>query len=241
MRFILFATNFIITVVGIAILAIGGVALAHLEELQAIFADTATYLSIGLLAVGLLIILLGITGICGACLRGSKVCIKIHVVMLLALILIEVVLAVMVFYYAGDEVLEQTIDETVEDAFHAYGKNTTGGEIINEGIDLMQVLLGCCGKTNYTDWSNGSVAFTWVVTLNMGAYYPDSCCIEETEQCGLNVTNITTHINQEGCETMIYNWMDEWFYTIAAIVLVIAVLQILNLIFSCCLSKKEDD
>lgn len=246
MRLILFLVNIIITLLAIALVAIGGACIYKLDELETIFEDNATFLGFGSLALGMLLLVLGITGVCGACVQGTNICIVMHLVMLAFLIIAEACGIGLLFYYSGSDALEEEISTTVGKAFSAYGGNGTSNVAITEGIDMFQETLECCGQDSYTDWSNGSIAFTWAVSLNKGAYLPDTCCKEYIADCGKtvdvnNAATVAASFYTAGCETKVMDFLDEWSYNIAGILIAIFILQILCFLFSCCLacSKKE--
>jgi hypothetical protein len=248
MRLILFIVNLLITLLAIALVAIGGACIYKLDELETIFEDNATFVGFGALTLGLLLLVLGITGVCGACVQGTNICIVMHLVMLGFLIIAEGCGIGLLFYYSGSDSLEDEISDTVGDAFSAYGGNGTSNTAITDGIDMFQETLECCGQNDYKDWSNGSIAFTWAVSLNQGAYLPDSCCMAFTADCGKSVdvedaTAVTASFYIEGCEDKVMDFLDEWSYNIAGILIAIFILQILCFLFSCCLAcanKKEN-
>lgn len=248
MRLILFVTNIVITIFSIALIAVGAVCIYKLHELETIFDDNARYLGFGSLAVGMMLLVLGITGVCGACVQGTKSCLIMHLILLGLLIIAEAVGIGLLLYYSADDDLEKEISKTVQDAFKTYGGNETSSGAITDGIDMFQEILHCCGQHTYKDWSNSSVAFSWVVTLNYGAYLPDSCCKTKKTGCGKKLANINTDTAAikkkfyvQGCEDEIHDYLDKWSGVVTGILIAIAVLQVLCFLFGVCLSciKKE--
>jgi len=240
MRLILFITNLIVFIAGLVFTAVGALIFVRYAELKVLFTSNILFFATGVLAIGILLILLGVTGVCGACLRGTPVCLYIHCFLIIVLVLVEIGGVVAMLYYATEDDFSKTVNKTVSDTYNAYGANTTDKTdtqyFINEGVDLAQELLSCCGKNNYTDWKNSSAALTWVKSLEKGAYYPDSCCKTNTKNCGMTTTDLTK-FNQKGCMTKIENWMDEWFYYISGGLVFVVLFQFINLCFTCCLVK----
>jgi len=248
MRLILFITNLIITIFSIALIVVGAVCIVKLHELETIFDDNARYLGFGSLAIGMLLFVLGVTGVCGACVQGTKSCLIMHLILLGVLIVAEAVGIGLLIHYSADKDLEREISKTVQDAFKTYGGNETSSAAITDGIDMFQEVLHCCGQHTYKDWSNDSVTFTWVKTLNYGAYLPDSCCKEEKKDCGKtlsvinkNQTAVNSTFYTKGCEDEVHDYLDKWSGVVTGILIAIAVLQVLCFLFSVCLTCIKKD
>lgn len=247
MRLIMFITNIIITIFSIALIVVGAVCIYKLKELETIFDDNARYLGFGSLAIGLMLLVLGITGICGACVQGTKSCLIMHLVLLGLLIVTQVVGVGLLLYYSADEDLEKEVSKTVTNAFETYGGNETSSEAITDGIDMFQEVLHCCGQHAYTDWSKKDVAKTWV-SLNYGAYLPDSCCRTIKTDCGKNLSNLngnTTAIEKQfytkGCEDEVHEYLDKWSNVVTGILIAIVVLQVVCFVFGVCLTCIKKD
>lgn len=248
MRLILFVTNIVITIFSIALIVVGAVCIYKLHELETIFDDNARYLGFGSLAVGMLLLVLGITGVCGACVQGTKSCLIMHLILLALLIIGEAIGIGMLLYYSADDDLEKEISTTVQDAFKTYGGNETSSAAITDGIDMFQEILHCCGQHTYKDWGNSSVAFTWVVSLNYASYLPDSCCKTLETGCGKKLALINTDeaaikekFYVQGCEEEIHDYVDKWSGVVTGILIAIAVLQVVCFLFGVCLSCFKKD
>ncbi|KAM6216036.1 CD63 antigen isoform 4-T4 [Rhynchocyon petersi] len=86
----------------------------------------------------------------------------------------------------------------------------------------------CCGATNYTDWEN--------IPLAPKGRIPDSCCVNVTQDCGIKFTE--KDIYTKGCVEKIGGWLRSKMLVVAAAALGIAFVEILGIIFSCCLVKS---
>ncbi|EMP38353.1 Tetraspanin-7 [Chelonia mydas] len=73
---------------------------------------------------------------------------------------------------------------------------------VTKGIDHLQENFQCCGAQNYTDWFN-----TTFGSLNSAV--PNSCCKMITKSCGMNLSNDTANINQQGCIQKLKKWAEE--------------------------------
>ncbi|XP_069347940.1 CD63 antigen isoform X3 [Eulemur rufifrons] len=84
----------------------------------------------------------------------------------------------------------------------------------------------CCGAANYTDWEN-------IPSMGKGRV-PDSCCVNVTVGCGINFKEIYT----EGCVEKIGGWLRKNVLVVAAAALGIAFVEVLGIVFACCLMKS---
>lgn len=249
MRLILFVVNFLITLLALVMTVVGVFAAVHYSEMREVFGQAAMFITFGTLCLGLMLLIVGVTGVCGACVQGTAACLIMHSIFLVILIVAEGVGAGFLFYYTGTaEQLEERLklDETVGDVFFAYGGNETSVTAITDAVDLFQQGLSCCGQYGYKDWANASISFTWAETLNNKVYLPDSCCKTETADCGEDVdlsqneTMVAQKFYTQGCQSKIRDFMNEWTNAIAGVMMSAFVLQLICLLFSCCLCCIKD-
>uniref|UniRef100_A0A8C5LTK6 Tetraspanin n=1 Tax=Leptobrachium leishanense TaxID=445787 RepID=A0A8C5LTK6_9ANUR len=95
-------------------------------------------------------------------------------------------------------------------------------------IDVAQRDFGCCGANNYTDWTTNG-------PFKDKTHVLDSCCTNETRNCGTNFSIASIHTN--GCVEEIYAKIKSNIGIIAGVALGIAFFEILGIIFACCLMK----
>lgn len=244
MRLFLFIVNFMIALFAIALIVIAGIAIDTLKEHETIFENNAGYLAFSVLAVGMLLLILGITGIFGACVQGTRTCLFMHLVMLTILVMVEIVAVVLLLYYSADDKFEKKIDEVVLETFSKYGGEGADGKTFTDSIDMFQETLECCGKTSWEDWSKETIAIVWAGSLNKGIYLPDSCCKVAEKGCGTKIdltdkVAVDIFFYTQGCESKIQQYLDKWSGVVIALLVAICFLQILCLIFTITLVKKN--
>eukprot|EP00116_Pleurobrachia_bachei_P010407 sb/3470669/ len=133
------------------------------------------------MALGGATILISIIGCCGS-VSHSLLLILSHTILsgILFVTAISILATVIVF---GQELDSQV--ETSAKAQLVYYKNPNY-EAVTTAVDTIQRELECCGVANGPiDWSNGrrySFATYWISKRSKDT--PDSCCVEETIDCG---------------------------------------------------------
>ncbi|XP_037928788.1 CD63 antigen-like [Teleopsis dalmanni] len=85
------------------------------------------------------------------------------------------------------------------------------------------VNLGCCGTFSSSDWED----------ISENKTLPASCCeviiLNEAEEC------TAVHANKEGCLPTLLALLDSKTLILAGVVLCVAGIQLLTIIFACCL------
>ncbi|KAL4217389.1 cd63 antigen [Mactra antiquata] len=109
-------------------------------------------------------------------------------------------------------VLKGKVEETVEGYMKDNIKN-------NASVwDDVQKKFECCGIHNASDWEP---------RLNP----PDSCCAKPTAGCGYNTAY------KDGCLDKFSDWVEEHIYIVGAVGIAFAFIQIIGIIFACCLAR----
>ncbi|XP_053410325.1 CD63 antigen isoform X2 [Nycticebus coucang] len=93
-------------------------------------------------------------------------------------------------------------------------------------VDRLQKEFECCGAANYTDWES--------IPSMAKIRVPDSCCVNVTVGCGRDLKEIYT----EGCVEKIGGWLRKNILVVAAAALGIAFVEVLGIVFACCLVKS---
>lgn len=184
-------------------------------------ASPVSLLPVVIIAVGVFLFLVALVGCCGAC--KENYCLMITFAIFLSLIMLVEVAAAIAGYVFRDKVKREFNKDFQEQMLNYLKDNHTA-----ELLDRMQNQSHCCGATNYTDWEN---------ITGMGKdRVPDSCCINFAVGCGIkfNVKNI----NREGCVEKIGDWLRKNVLVIAAAALGIAFVEVLGIVFACCLVKS---
>uniref|UniRef100_A0A3B4BK26 Tetraspanin n=1 Tax=Periophthalmus magnuspinnatus TaxID=409849 RepID=A0A3B4BK26_9GOBI len=92
----------------------------------------------------------------------------------------------------------------------------------------MITMLKCCGVNSSADWRGFSPE---------GNTVPDSCCITVTQGCGEGTMSDASKVYQKGCQEAVEAILQENVKWIIVAALVIAVLQILGVVFACLLMR----
>jgi len=229
--------------------------LAHIDDLLPVASDylvkTAAYVMVG---IGSFIFLVGFCGCCGAikenrCLLGTYMC------FLLVVMLCEIAVAGLAIYYHEEsgkeasgwtEFMETTRDEYSTWVEEQYASEGNFREVINN----LQIQLECCGWSGVQDYEN--------VTWDSVTGIVPSCCTLTREgieshvrELGYdnegirNATACVAHTEGAFYSQNCYEELDEWL-NVNAIILVgvgfgIASLEVLGLIFACCLYSNIGD
>ncbi|KAM6216034.1 CD63 antigen isoform 2-T2 [Rhynchocyon petersi] len=178
-------------------------------------------LPVVIIAVGAFLFLVALVGCCGAC--KENYCLMITFVIFLSLIMLVEVATAIAGYVLRDKVISE-FKKNFQQQMQTYPKDNNTAII----LDSMQKEFQCCGATNYTDWEN--------IPLAPKGRIPDSCCVNVTQDCGIKFTE--KDIYTKGCVEKIGGWLRSKMLVVAAAALGIAFVEILGIIFSCCLVKS---
>lgn len=178
-------------------------------------------LPVVIIAVGAFLFLVAIVGCCGAC--KENYCLMITFVIFLSLIVLVEVAAAIAGYVFRDKVMSE-FNKGVRQQMKNYPKQNQTDSF----LDKMQKKYECCGAANYTDWET--------IPLEPKGRVPDSCCVNVTQGCGINFN--VKEIHTEGCVEKIGVWLRRNILVVAAAALGIAFVEVLGIVFGCCLVKS---
>jgi CD63 antigen len=174
-----------------------------------------------IIVVGAFLFLVAFVGCCGAC--KENYCLMVTFAIFLSLIMLVEVAAAIAGYMFREKVVTE-FDKSFRHRMNNYYKDNTTTLI----LDRMQEDFKCCGAGNYSDWENvPGIAKNQV---------PDSCCIKVTRGCGTDFK--VEAINQKGCVETMGAWLRKNVLLVAAVALGIAFVEILGIVFACCLVKS---
>lgn len=184
-------------------------------------ATPGSLLPIVIIAVGAFLFLVAFVGCCGAC--KENYCLMITFAIFLSLIMLVEVAAAIAGYVFRDKVMLEFNKD-----FRQQMQNYRRDNRTTLALDKMQEDFKCCGAANYTDWES-------VPTVPKGQV-PDSCCINVTKDCGASLQ--INNIYSEGCVEKIGGWLRSNVLVVAAAALGIAFVEVLGIVFACCLVKS---
>lgn len=188
---------------------------------QTITHEASSLLPVVIIAVGAFLFLVALVGCCGTC--KENYCLMITFATFLSLIMF-VEVAVAITGYVFKDKVKSEFNKSLNQHMQNYLKDNSTAK----ALDRWQERFQCCGATNYTDWGN-------ISGMSMDRV-PDSCCINVTAGCGNNFKEST--IYTQGCLEKIGVWLRQNILLVAAAALGIAFVEVLGIIFSCCLVKS---
>lgn len=227
-KYLMFAFNLLFVITGITLIAAAAV-------IQISFSHYLDFLGDGwsspviFISVGCVIFVVSFFGCCGA-VKESNCMMMTFALLLTIIFLLEIGAGVAGYIFLGK--LDSTVKPLMEKALNNYGnENFTG---FTETWDYIQHKSHCCGISEYKDWNKSE----WHTGKSEDAV-PDSCCIVDTADCGLNPTlqpNAT--IYTEGCLPKFVDNLRENGSLFVGVAIGLSAIQLLGIIFSCLLAKS---
>ncbi|XP_046681136.1 leukocyte surface antigen CD53-like isoform X3 [Homalodisca vitripennis] len=216
-RYILFFFNFLLALLGLAICGTGVYVMYQKDSTFSVVSQgnvvnvsNLNTPTMVVAIVGACIFIFAFFGCCGA-LRESHCMIITYAVMLMTLFAIQVVLAAIIYYFRSKA--QDFVNEKVSKAYLDYQTPNT-----KEWIDQLQTQLKCCGSTdNRTPW------------ITLGIQPPSSCYPDN---------DTAKPIFTEGCDPALIDLAESTLSTTGAIVIIVAVVQVVGIIFSLCLASS---
>ncbi|XP_055686892.1 23 kDa integral membrane protein-like isoform X1 [Lutzomyia longipalpis] len=208
-KYVLFIFNLLCALCGIALLTIGIIVLLTASDLEKLFGDyNAIAAPIVLIILGSIIFVIAFFGCCGA-IRESHCLTMTYATFMFILVIGQIVIAAVTFAFAGD--ISNAMTTTFERIF-----NEQHVDVNRELVDTVQINLACCGVDGPINWAGSP---------------PPSCCGLTSGTCA------PQNIFQTGCRSALEDWVDTSKHIIAWVALGVAVVQLVALIFACCLGN----
>ncbi|XP_043955248.1 tetraspanin 35 [Gambusia affinis] len=228
LKAMMIAFNGIIFLAGITILGVGiwvkvdtGSIFNFLGKINDVPPEINQVLNVGylLIAIGVLLVVIGFLGCCGA-MRESKCMLLLFFMIVLLVFIAEVAGAVviLVFRPVADALFEKVGTAAVKNIQKDYGNNADVTGLWNTTMDALK----CCGFYNYTDFT-GSPYYT-----KHNNTYPPRCC-PTNSPCNSTVADAKS---ADGCFTKIKKLIDNNTVVIVGVALGIAALEICAMIVS---------
>lgn len=169
---------------------------------------------------------------CCATARHSGFLLGVVVVTMFLLVCGEIVGVTFGFSYS------ETLKEKVRnDSLVMIANYSRPGWEVNatEVFDRIQKDLECCGViSGPNDWknssSNNTLAFYWVDNLKHNNDVPDSCCVKNSTNCGVEKASLTDGktVWNKGCVTALFDWIDDRMLIFVLLISFLLILQIIN-------------
>ncbi|XP_034450381.1 tetraspanin 35 isoform X1 [Hippoglossus hippoglossus] len=230
LKYTMFVFNGIIFLAGAAILGVGiwvkvdsGSVLGFLGKIENAPPELKQVLDVGylLIAIGLVLLIIGFLGCCGA-MKESKCMLLLFFIIVLLVFIAEVAGAVviLVFRPLTDELLQKLRTAAVQNIRKDYGKNEDVTGLWNTTMTGLQ----CCGFDN----SSNFVGSPYYVDHNK--QFPPQCCPDLKSSC--NQTMADSGMKSPGCFQKIKDLIEINALVIVGVALGIAALEICAMVVS---------
>jgi len=250
-KYMLFATNFLVFIMGCVVLGIGifaivnGAALMDLVDEANSAAGTDLSLSVFtsaaiiLIVVSVFVVIVAFFGCCGA-IKESKCMLGTYFTIILVMFIILIVGAVIGYQASFDEIgdqLDNTMKKYVDKSLQ---DDDTPKEnlAITKAWDSVQEDYTCCGSnfnSTFNSWIDGQEDLPYPV----GQFkVPESCCIhlETISECRKNPSNY----NLTGCFDEFENLIKDNKKSVLAVGVTIVVIMFFNMLFAFAMCTMAD-
>lgn len=219
-KYLVFLFNFLVFVIGIAVLALS-LSIRFSNDVQKYFQNLLIkggstvslehmYIPLYVLAaIGSLLILTGFLGCCGAWCENTCL---LAIFFSIILILFVAELACGIALLVNKDKIKDEVFKGIGEAFKKYGSDKE----VRDSIDSMQQQLQCCGCTNYT------------VDYGSEAKAPDSCFPDP---------KVRKDIYAKGCCQKVWDDGMSQIGVVGGVAIGILVIELLAMIFSCILCQ----
>jgi len=209
-KYLTFFFNFLFFLSGLALVIVGGVIRSKYGDYLS-FADSKfASAAIFIIVVGVIVFIIGFLGCCGA-VKENYCMVTTFAVLLGVVFVLEIIAGSVGFAYRSK--VKETADKGLERAIENYDNEKEKGA--KDFVDWVQTEFTCCGTNGPSEWQ----------TL------PASCCDADVKNC----TIATAH--QEGCLLKFEEFVHDNLVVIGAVAIAIAFIQLLGIVFACCLMK----
>lgn len=230
-KYLLFIFNLLFAISGLALIITGGVIQGKYSEYLDFLGHDFFNVPVLLIVVGCVIFFITFFGCCGAVKENH--CMTMTFSVLLAMIfIIEIGAGIAAYTLRGK--LHTVIETNMEKGLLNYGKKTASG--VTGTWNIVQHELKCCGAQEYKDWVNATFS-------EKDDAVPDSCCKDDIEGCGKGVLKMddagaAAKVHTTGCLGKLESLVADNVATVGAVGVGIAIIQIIGVIFACCLARN---
>lgn len=216
-KYVLFFFNLIVALFGLAVIGIGVAVLLNWAVIKDELQGHLTVAPWVFIVIGAIMFIIAFFGCCGA-IRESHCMTVTYAIFLLVIIIVQVVLAVLMFTYADN--IKDALVTSVNKLFDKRSVDPAAATVFSN----IEQQLECCGKYSATDYS---------------VILPKSCCSRLSavgkflgDQCTLADANIV------GCSVRVGNLYETWNKTIAGVAIGVACVEVVGALFALCLANS---
>uniref|UniRef100_A0A3Q1GVV4 Tetraspanin n=1 Tax=Acanthochromis polyacanthus TaxID=80966 RepID=A0A3Q1GVV4_9TELE len=221
-KFLLFFFNFIFWLCGLALIVVGILVQVSLHKTFVIKDAATSGAPIVVISIGVVIFFIAFFGCCGA--WQESYCMVTTFAVLLSLIsIVEIAAAITGYVY------RKKVSAIVQDSLTEMITNYKNGtDQFRRAVDELQEEMKCCGVNSSADWRNFAPD---------GDTVPDSCCKNVTADCGVGAMMDAAKVYTDGCRHIMEEFLQKNLLWVIIAALVIAFLQIMGIVFACCLMR----
>jgi CD63 antigen len=212
-KYLVFIFNFLFFLAGVALIVIGSLAITNHQDVYEKIIPNSNNLSgaaVVFIVVGSIVTVISFFGCCGA-IKESSCMLNTFAIFLVLIVLAQIAIAVAAF------VLRSKFKDVLTDSIAKYPSDTADIK-----WDELQKNLTCCGVDGPSDWHSNP--------LYQSTILPPSCCGKMALAC----TDGSSNLIHTGC----YQVLDVYYIAIGAVGLVLGLIEIMGIIFACCLSRS---
>lgn len=207
--------QFLVLVLGLALVGLGAYVLVVVEENQyspVLTDDEFTYAPIVLIVAGCCIAAVSLLGVLGACCSKAinRVLLGLYIGIVILIFVLEIAGSILAFFYR--DTVHGVVEERLNATLPLYNQNATG---VKAAWDEIQSTFSCCGIVGPSDWQ-GNI--------------PASCC-ETSNPC----TNSSSDIFSKGCEETVVTFFTDQLVIVAAVGITFVVAEVLVVLMAFCL------
>lgn len=217
-KYLVFIFNFLFWLSGLALIIIGAIVKSKYGDYLSYGDDGSKFTSVSVfvIIVGVIVFVIGFLGCCGA-IRENYCMVSTFAVLLGIIFILEIVAGALGFAYRKK--VENHVNDSLKDAVSKYDNKDQPGA--KDLLDWSQQRFDCCGIDGASDYTN-----TTGTCANGGV---PSCY--STDNC--NGTLYT-----QGCKESFISFVRHNLAVIGAVAIGIAFIQLLGIIFACCMMKN---
>ncbi|XP_034032274.1 CD151 antigen isoform X3 [Thalassophryne amazonica] len=213
LKYLLFIFNLLFWLAGGAVLAVGVWTLVEKSDYISLL-NSSYYLASAyvLITAGLIVIVTGVIGCC-ATLNEMK----------------SLLIVCFPFCYQLDEELRQNLKVNMQQKYQQPGEDS-----LTQAVDRLQQEFKCCGSNSSSEWADS----VWIQAADNNRLVPDSCCKTPSILCGSRDHPSNIYKVEGGCIMKLEDFILSQLYILGAVGIGIASLQLLGMMFTCCLYKN---
>ncbi|EDO35938.1 predicted protein [Nematostella vectensis] len=238
MKYLLFVFNFFFWLSGLAVLGIGIWTKVDAGQFDSFLGSSGYSIPAWtMIGAGAFVTFVGFFGCCGA-VKESRCMLATWLKYLLTILLslskqvnlFELYLKFFLLWHQVQEEIKINLDEQIR---NTYGYDSE----VESHINNLQIRLKCCGGERPGDWLGSK----WKRDLNKDKIVPLSCCTENANKTTCYKDDTYKEVYSSGCVNELKTFVDKHMILIGAIAVGISIVQLLGMIFSCCLFCAIDN